>query len=109
MNDFLKDSRFAGIEPFPSKVWLSSPTMHGEECRWVDNAILTNWVSTGGANIIVVEEEIAEYVGVKYAVGLSAGTASLHLTTKKLQAKGFMDRQDLMREPFADEKCSVLT
>ena len=31
MNDFLKDSRFVGIEPFESKVWLSSPTMHGEE------------------------------------------------------------------------------
>ena len=82
MNNFLKDSRFAGIEPFPSKVWLSSPTMHGEERKWVDNAILTNWVSTVGANINAVEEEIAEYVGVKYAVGLSAGTASLHLATK---------------------------
>lgn len=82
MNDFLKDPRFAGIEPFPSKVWLSSPTMHGEERKWVDNAILTNWVSTVGANINAVEEEIAEYVGVKYAVGLSAGTASLHLATK---------------------------
>ena len=82
MNDFLKDPRFAGIEPFKSKVWLSSPTMHGEERKWVDNAILTNWVSTVGANINAVEEDIAEYVGVKYAVGLSAGTASLHLATK---------------------------
>ena len=82
MNDYLKDPRFAGIEPFKSKVWLSSPTMHGEERKWVDNAILTNWVSTVGANINAVEEDIAEYVGVKYAVGLSAGTASLHLATK---------------------------
>ena len=82
MNDFLNDPRFAGIEPLPSKVWLSSPTMHGEERKWVDDAILTNWVSTVGKNINVVEEEIAEYVGVKYAVGLSAGTASLHLATK---------------------------
>ena len=82
MNDFLKDSRFVGIEPFASKVWLSSPTMHGEERKWVDDAILTNWVSTVGANINAVEYEIAKYVGVKYAVGLSAGTASLHLATK---------------------------
>ena len=82
MNDFLKDSRFVGIEPFESKVWLSSPTMHGEERKWVDDAILTNWVSTVGANINAVEYEIAKYVGVKYAVGLSAGTASLHLATK---------------------------
>ena len=82
MNDFLNDPRFAGIEPFPSKVWLSSPTMHGEKRKWVDDAILTNWVSTVGKNINAVEEEIAEYVGVKYAVGLSAGTATLHLVTK---------------------------
>ena len=80
--DFLNDPRFAGIKPFEKKVWLSSPTMHGEERKWVDDAILTNWVSTVGANINAVEDEIAKYVGVKYAVGLSAGTASLHLATK---------------------------
>ena len=80
--DFLNDPRFAGIKPFEKKVWLSSPTMHGEERKWVDDAILTNWVSTVGANINAVEYEIAKYVGVKYAVGLSAGTASLHLATK---------------------------
>ena len=81
-HDFLNDPRFEGIHRFEKKVWLSSPTMHGEERKWVDDAILTNWVSTVGANINAVEDEIAKYVGVKYAVGLSAGTASLHLATK---------------------------
>ena len=80
--DFLNDPRFAGIKPFEKKVWLSSPTMHGDEQKWVDEAIRTNWVSTVGANINAVEEQIADYVGVKYAVGLSAGTAALHLATK---------------------------
>jgi len=80
--DFLKDPRFAGIERFKSKVWLSSPTMHGEEQRWVDEAIRTNWVSTVGENINEIEKEIAEYVGMKHAVALSAGTAALHLATK---------------------------
>ena len=82
MYDFLKDERFKGIEKFKSKVWLSSPTMHGDEQRWVDEAIQTNWVSTVGANIDAVEKEMAEYLGCKYAVGLSCGTASLHLATK---------------------------
>lgn len=82
MNDFLSDPRFSGIEPFPTKLWLSSPTMHGDEQRWVDEAIRTNWVSTVGANIDAVEREIAAYVGVRYAVALSAGTAALHLATK---------------------------
>ena len=80
--DFLKDSRFSGIEKFPTKVWLSSPTMHGEEQHWVDDAIQTNWVSTVGANINEVERQMAEYLGCKYAVGLSCGTAALHLATK---------------------------
>lgn len=80
--DFRTDPRFQGIEPFDRKVWLSSPTMHGDEQRWVDEAIQTNWVSTVGANINEVEKEIASYIGVKYAVALSAGTAALHLAIK---------------------------
>ena len=78
----LTDSRFAGIKPFDKKLWLSSPTMHGEEQKWVDDAIQTNWASTVGANINEIEKQIAEYVGVQYAVALSAGTAALHLATK---------------------------
>ena len=80
--DVFSDPRFAGIEKFKNKVWLSSPTMHGEEQKWVDDAIRTNWVSTVGANINEVEKTVAEYVGVKYAVGLSCGTSALHLATK---------------------------
>lgn len=80
--DFLTGSRFSGIKRFENKLWLSSPTMHGDEQKWVDDAITTNWVSTVGANINEVEKQIAEYVGVKYAVALSAGTAALHLATK---------------------------
>ena len=82
MHDFLSDHRFAGIVPFKSKVWLSSPTMHGDEQRWVDEAIQTNWVSTVGVNINEVERMTAEKVGRKYAVALSSGTAALHLAIK---------------------------
>ena len=80
--DLKSNPRFAGISPFEKKVWLSSPTMHGDEQRWVDEAIQTNWVSTVGANIDAVEEQMAAYVGCTYAVGLSCGTAALHLATK---------------------------
>ena len=82
MNKFLADPRFAGIQPFEEKIWLASPTMHGDEQRWVDEAIQTNWVSTVGANINEVEKQVAAYVGVKHAVALSCGTAALHLATK---------------------------
>lgn len=79
---YLADPRFKGIEPFENKVWLSSPTMHGDEQRWVDEAIQTNWVSTVGENINEVEHMVAEKVGCKYAVALSSGTAALHLAVK---------------------------
>ena len=80
--NFLHDPRFRGLEPFQNKVWLATPTMHGDEKKWVDKAIDTNWVSTVGENINEVEKQLAAYIGVKYAVGLSAGTASLHLATR---------------------------
>ena len=82
MYDFLKDPRFKDIEPFESKIWLSSPTMHGDEQKWVDEAIRTNWVSTVGANINEVEKQIADYLNIPYAVGLSSGTAALHLAIR---------------------------
>ena len=69
-------------ENFENKVWLSSPTMHGEELQYMKEAYDLNWMSTVGANIDEVEKRIAERVGVKYAVALSAGTASLHLAMK---------------------------
>lgn len=82
MSSYMDDLEFVGIEPFEKKLWLSSPTMHGDEQRWINEAFRTNWVSTCGANIKEVEKQIAEYIGCKYAVALSAGTTSLHLATK---------------------------
>ena len=79
---YLSDPRFEGIQPFKNKVWLSSPTMHGDEQRWVDEAIRTNWVSTVGENINEVERMAAEKIGRNYAVALSSGTAALHLAVK---------------------------
>jgi len=70
------------IKPFENKVWLSSPTMHGDEIKWVEEAYKTNWMSTVGENINEVEKITCEKVGCKYAVALSTGTAALHLAMK---------------------------
>ena len=58
------------------KIWLASPTMHGEELKYMQEAYDTNWMSTVGANINEVERLACEQVGSKYAVALSSGTAS---------------------------------
>lgn len=69
-------------EAFESKVWLSSPTMHGPELEYVKEAYETNWMSTVGKNINEVERMACEKIGCKYAVALSAGTAALHMAVK---------------------------
>ena len=72
----------SGIKPFEKKIWLASPTMHGEELRYMTAAYETNWMSTVGENINEVERIAAEKAEVKYAVGLSCCTAALHLCMK---------------------------
>ncbi len=70
------------IEPFEAKVWLSSPTMHGDELKYVAEAYETNWMSTVGKNINEVERMTCEKTGCRYAVALSCGTAALHMAVK---------------------------
>lgn len=82
MHDFKTDLRFKNIKPFKEKLWLSSPTMHGKEMEYMTEAYKTNWMSTVGENIDEVEKSLAEYIGVNHAVGLTCGTAALHLAVK---------------------------
>ena len=70
------------FEAFPSKLWLATPTMHGDEQHYVQEAFDTNWVSTVGANLDELEGGIRRYTGSRCAVALSAGTAALHLAVK---------------------------
>ena len=70
------------IKPFQKRLWLSSPTMHGEELAYMTEAFQTNWMSTLGENIDAAERMICEKTGRRYAVGLSSGTAALHLAVK---------------------------
>ena len=80
MNNSIKD--LSGIEPFEKKIYLSSPTMHGEELEYVKEAFDTNWLSTVGMNINEAERIAAQYTGCGYAVALSCGTAALHMATR---------------------------
>ncbi|GFI43881.1 MAG: aminotransferase DegT [Dorea sp.] len=68
--------------PFESKIWLSSPTMHGPELEYIRKAYETNWMSTVGENINEAERMACEKIGCKYAVALSSGTAALHMAVK---------------------------
>ncbi len=70
------------MKPFNEKIWLSSPTMHGEELVYMQEAYETNWMSTLGKNINETERITCEKIGCKHAVALSSGTAAMHLAIK---------------------------
>ena len=69
------------------KIWLATPTMHGEEIKYVQEAYDTNWMSTIGENINEIEKQIAQTIGCKYAVALVNGTSALHLAIKHAGVK----------------------
>ena len=69
-------------ETFKKKIYLASPTMHGDELKYMTEAYETNWMSTVGENINEVEKLACEKTGCKYGVALSCGTAALHLCMK---------------------------
>lgn len=98
------------FKPFENKIWLSSPTMHGEELKYVTEAYATNWMSTVGKNINEVERLMTEKVGVGYAVALSAGTASLHLAIK-LAGEAVYGQPEIGKGALAGKKvfCSDVT
>ncbi len=77
------------MKPFKEKVWLARPLMHSEERKFIDEAFAENYITTAGTNINELEKEIAEKLGVKYAVGLSSGTAALHLGIKLAALKQY--------------------
>jgi len=64
------------------RIYLSCPTMHGEELKFVNEAFDTNWVAPLGPHVNAFEKELASYVGIGHAAALSAGTAALHLALK---------------------------
>lgn len=64
------------------RIYLSSPTMHGDEMKFIQEAFDTNWVAPLGKNVDEFEKEMAAYVGVNHAAALVSGTSALHLAIK---------------------------
>ena len=64
------------------KIWLASPTMHGEELGFVHEAFEQNWIAPLGVNVDGFEQEIARYLGVRHGAALTSGTAAIHLAVR---------------------------
>lgn len=77
------------------RIYLSSPTTHGEEQAFVKEAFDTNWVAPLGPHVNAFEKEMAAYTGCGHAAALSAGTAAIHLALKLLQ----VEQEDVVLVP----------
>ena len=98
------------FEKFEKKIWLSSPTMHGDELTYMRQAFDTNWMSTVGENINESERLVSEKIGRKYAVALSCGTVALHLAVK-LAGERLYGQTEVGKGSLAGHKvfCSDMT
>lgn len=67
-----------------SRVYLSPPHLSGNEAKYIQEAIDTNWIAPLGPNVDAFENELAEYVGASGAVAVSSGTAAIHLALSLL-------------------------
>ncbi|AYA77607.1 pyridoxal phosphate-dependent aminotransferase [Bacillus sp. Y1] len=67
-----------------SRVFLSPPHLSGNEAKYIQEAIDTNWIAPLGPNVDAFEKELAEYVGTSGAVAVSSGTAAIHLALSLL-------------------------
>ena len=76
-----------GCRPFEKRIYLSSPTMHGEELAFIQQAFDANWVSTIGENIDRVEAQMEDFTGKPFAVAIGSGTAALHMAIRACAVK----------------------
>lgn len=58
---------------------LSVPNFCGKEKEYVNDAVVSEWVSTGGSKVADFEKMVADYVHMPRAVACCSGTAGLHL------------------------------
>ena len=77
------------IKPFEKKILLASPKMHDKELLYIQEAFDKNWITTAGENIDTLEEMAASRIGMKYAVGLSSGTAAIHMAIRMAAYKTY--------------------
>ncbi len=70
------------FKAFEKKIWLATPTMHGDELKYIQEAFDTNWITTEGSNLPAIEKLVTEKLGCNYAVPLANGTSALHLAVK---------------------------
>jgi pyridoxal phosphate-dependent aminotransferase EpsN len=66
------------------KILLSSPHMSGEEINYINEAFEINWVAPLGPHLDLFEKKLSEFCTMHEAVGMSSGTAAIHIALRLL-------------------------
>jgi dTDP-4-amino-4,6-dideoxygalactose transaminase len=66
------------------RIYLSPPDVRGLERQLILDAIDSNWIAPLGPDLDAFEEEVADATGVAHAVGVTSGTAALHLALHEM-------------------------
>ncbi len=69
----------SGASASEGMIPLCVPEIRGNEWKYIKECLDTNWVSSVGPFVDRFEQELAAYVGTRYAVATCNGTAALHI------------------------------
>ena len=70
-----------------NKIFISEPSLLGNEKKYVNDCLDSNWISSNGKYLSLFEKEFANYCGVKHAIATNNGTTALHLALVGLGLK----------------------
>jgi len=74
------DTLTSGTPAFNGAIPLCEPELRGNEWKYIQECLDTNWVSSAGPYVDRFECMVADYIGAEYAVATVNGTAALHIS-----------------------------
>ncbi len=82
---------------------VNEPLLNGNEKKYLLDCIETGWISFEGPFVKKFEEGMAQYVGRKYAVACSSGSAALDIAVRAL---GLEEGSEVIMPSFTIISCA---
>ena len=82
---------------------VNEPLLNGNEKKYLNECIDTGWISSEGPFIKKFEEDMSSYIGRKYAVAVTNGTAALEMA---VEALGLCENDEVIMPSFTIISCA---
>ena len=69
---------------------VNKPLIEVNDIRAVNKSLKSSWISSEGPDVLKFERNFSKYIGHKYGVAVSSGTAALEIAIKSLNLKKMM-------------------